>query len=107
MKARVGPRGTVTTRPDIEHSGKSVTSPLLVGSRSKVNSHCGAAVSVRTRVRSLASLSGSGIHANVTSDVGCRCGSDLVLLWLWCRWAAVALIPPLVYAAGAALKRKK
>ena len=36
---------------------------------------------------------------------------DPVLLWLWCRPAAVALIPPLTweppYATGAALKDKK
>ena len=36
---------------------------------------------------------------------------DLVLLWLWCRPAAVAPIRPLAweppYAAGTALKRKK
>ena len=35
---------------------------------------------------------------------------DPALLWLWCRLAAVALIPPLAweppYASGAALKRK-
>ena len=40
-----------------------------------------------------------------------RCGSDLVLLWLWCRLGAVALIGPLCweppYATGAALKDKK
>ena len=38
-------------------------------------------------------------------------GSDLVLLWLWCRPAVVAPIQPLAwdlpYAAGAALKKKK
>ena len=43
--------------------------------------------------------------------VGRRCGSDLVLLWLWCRPAATALIRPLAweppYAAGAALKGQK
>ena len=43
--------------------------------------------------------------------VGCRGGSDPVLLWLWCRPAAVALIQPLAwknpYAAGVAPKRKK
>ena len=43
--------------------------------------------------------------------VGCRCGSDLTLLWLWYRPAAVALIGPLAwepaYASGAALKIKK
>ena len=36
---------------------------------------------------------------------------DLVLLWLWCRPAASALIQPLAcdlsYAMGAALKRQK
>ena len=40
--------------------------------------------------------------------VGHRRGSDLPLLWLWCRPAAVVLIQPLAweppYAAGAALK---
>uniref|UniRef100_A0A8W4FRM8 Uncharacterized protein n=1 Tax=Sus scrofa TaxID=9823 RepID=A0A8W4FRM8_PIG len=43
-------------------------------------------------------------------SVGCRCGSDPVLLWLRCRLAAAALIQPLVweplYAAGVALKSK-
>ena len=38
-------------------------------------------------------------------------GSDLALLWLWCRPAAVAPIRPLAwelpYAAGVALKRQK
>ena len=42
--------------------------------------------------------------------VGLRCGSDLVLLWLWRRPAAGALIRPLAwvapYGAGAALKSK-
>ena len=41
--------------------------------------------------------------------VGHRRGSDLVLLWLWRRPAAVAPIQPLAweppYAMGAALKR--
>ena len=36
---------------------------------------------------------------------------DLVLLWLWCRRAAVALIRPLAWelphAVGVALKKKK
>jgi len=43
--------------------------------------------------------------------VGHRRGLDPVLLWLWCRLAAAALIGPIVwelpYASGAALKRKK
>ena len=36
---------------------------------------------------------------------------DPALLWLWCRLAAIALIPPLAwqlpYAAGVALKKLK
>ena len=43
--------------------------------------------------------------------VGHRHGSDLALLWLWCRPEAVALIQPVAweppYAMSAALKRKK
>ena len=43
--------------------------------------------------------------------VGCRHGSDLAWLWLWCRLAVVAPIRPLAweppYALGAALKRPK
>ena len=44
-------------------------------------------------------------------DVDHRRGSDLALLWLWHRLAAIAQIRPLAweppYAAGAALKNKK
>ena len=44
-------------------------------------------------------------------SVGCRCGSDPVLLWLWCRPAAVAPIGPLAwespYAAGADQEMEK
>ena len=47
----------------------------------------------------------------MSCGVGRRCGSDLVLLWLWCRPAAVAPIRPLAWepscAAGSALKRRK
>ena len=47
----------------------------------------------------------------MSCDVGCRCGSDLALLWLWCRVAVAALIRLLAWelphAAGAALKRPK
>ena len=47
----------------------------------------------------------------MSGGVGRRHSSDLTLLWLWWRPAAVALIQPLAwelpYAAGAALKRKK
>ena len=47
----------------------------------------------------------------VSCGVGHRRGSDLVLLWLWCRPAATVPIQPLAweppYATGAALKKKK
>ena len=47
----------------------------------------------------------------MSCGVGCRQGSDPVLLWLWCRPVATAPIQPLAwehpYAAGAALKRPK
>jgi len=47
----------------------------------------------------------------VNCGVGHTCGSDLALLWLWCRLAATAPIRPLAweppYAVGAALKRQK
>ena len=47
----------------------------------------------------------------MSCGVGGRCGSDLALLWLWCRLAAITIIKPLAlelpYAMGAALKRQK
>ena len=47
----------------------------------------------------------------MSCGVVCRCGSDLVLLWLWRRPAATALIGTLAWeppcAAGAALKKTK
>ena len=50
---------------------------------------------------------GSGFA--VTCGVGRRCGLDPMLLWLWCRPAAAAPIPPLArelpYATGVTLKR--
>ena len=43
--------------------------------------------------------------------VGCRCSSDLTLLWPWHSLVATALIRPLAwdppYAEGAALEKKK
>ena len=47
----------------------------------------------------------------MSCGVGCRCGSDPALLWLWRRLAATALIgllawePP--YAVGTVLKGQK
>ena len=47
----------------------------------------------------------------MSCGVGRRCGSDMALLWLWCRLVATAPIRPLAseppYAAGAALKKDK
>ena len=47
----------------------------------------------------------------MSCGVGHRRGSDPVLLWLWCRLAAIALIQPLAweppYAAAVALKKAK
>ena len=47
----------------------------------------------------------------MSCGVGCRCGSYPVLLWLWCRLAAIALFRSLAweppYALDAALTKKK
>ena len=54
---------------------------------------------------------GQGSGVAVSSGIGGRHSSDLVLLWLWCRPVAIAPIRPLAwelpYAVGAALKRQK
>ena len=46
----------------------------------------------------------------MSCGVGHRHGSDPLMLWLWCRAAAVALILPLAwelpYSADAALERQ-
>ena len=47
----------------------------------------------------------------MSCGVACRPSLDPALLWLWCRPAMVAPIPPLAweppYAAGVALKKTK
>ena len=47
----------------------------------------------------------------MSCGIGHRRGSDLALLWLWCRLAATALTGPLAqeppYAEGVALKKDK
>ena len=68
-------------------------------------------VSLRMRVRSLASLSQwVKDPALLKAEVGCTYGSDPTLLWLWYRLAAVALIHVLAwelpYATSVALKKK-
>ena len=66
---------------------------------------------MRFRVRSLASLSGLRIRCCRECGVGCRCGLDSTLLWLWFRLAAMAPIWPLAWesphAAGVALEKTK
>ena len=66
---------------------------------------------MRLRVRSLASLSRLGSGIALSWGVGHIHGSDSVLLWLWRRPAAIALIQPLAweppYATGVALKKQK
>ena len=82
------------------------------------NSHCGSVgqeldiVSLRMCIWSLTSLSGLKVQLLLkVCGVDCRNTSDLLLLWLWCRPEAVALIQPpdweLHYAAGVAIKKKK
>ena len=47
----------------------------------------------------------------MSCGVGCRHNSDPMLLWLWCRPAAIAPIRPLAweppYATGVALEKAK
>ena len=56
-------------------------------------------------------LVGQGSGVAMSCGVSRRCGSDLALLWLWCRLVVTAPIPPLAwelpYATGAVLKKKK
>ena len=45
----------------------------------------------------------------MNGGVGCRLGSHLVFLWLWCRPATAPIGPPAwepPYATGVALKRQ-
>ena len=66
---------------------------------------------MRMRVRPLTLLVGWGSGIAVSCGVGCRCGSDPVLLWLCHRMVALALIQSLAwelpYAMGVALKSKE
>ena len=67
--------------------------------------------SMRTRVQCLALLSGLRIWHYCEVWCSHRCSSDPMLLCLWCRPAATALIWPLAreppYAMGVALKTQK
>ena len=54
---------------------------------------------------------GQGYGTAMSCGVGHRCGSELVLLWQWCRLAAEAPIQPRAWelpsVAGVTLKKKK
>ena len=77
------------------------------------SSHRGAVVMNPTSIHEdMSSILGLAQWVNsvaVSCGVGCRCGSDPVLLWLWCRLAAAAPIQPLAcelpYAMGTALEK--
>ena len=43
----------------------------------------------------------------VSCSVGCRCGSNPALLWLWCRQAATAPIHPLAWELPYAKRQKE
>ena len=61
-------------------------------------------ISMRMLVWSLASLSESGIcHCHESCGVGCRHSLDPMLLWLWCRLAAVVLIRHLTWELPSAM----
>mgnify|MGYP001354307167 CR=1 FL=1 len=67
-------------------------------------------VSIKMWVLSLTHSVGKGSNIAKSCSVGCRCSSDLALLWLWCRPIAAALIRSLAwelpYVAGVAVKIK-
>ena len=80
----------------------------------KESSHCGTAetnpTSSREDVGSIPGLTQWDLALLLTCGVGCRHSSDPVLLWFWCRLAAVAPIQALAqelsHGSGAALKKK-
>ena len=79
------------------------------------SSHCGAVKMNPTRNHVVVGLiPGLGQWQSdiaMSCGVGCRHGSDLMLLWLWYRLVSTALIRPLAweptYAMGAALEKDK
>ena len=64
---------------------------------------------MKVQVPSLALFNGLRTSVTLSCAIGHRCGSDIVLLWLWSGLAAVAPIVHLAWelpcAAGVALKR--
>ena len=100
------------------HGNTSDGSPTPMNSdtftRHQGSSHHGSVVAKLTSIHEHAGLiPGPTQWAKdlMLPELWCRssCGSDLVLLWLCCRLAAVALIQPLAWRlhVGVALKKKK
>ena len=92
----------------------SIYLSIFIKITSNKSSHRGSAETNLTRNREVAGLIPSlaqwvkDLAVAVSCGVGRRHSSDL-MLWLWCRPVAVALIGPLawepLYAAGVALKK--
>ena len=61
------------------------------------NSHCGAVLTNPTSIHKGCWFDPWPFSVGKSCNAGCRCGSDLALLCLWCRLAAVALIRPLAW----------
>ena len=65
----------------------------------------------KVAIQSLALLSGLKIRCCLSCGVGCRCGLDPTLLWLWHRPVATAPIQPLAweppYATGSGPRKDK
>ena len=61
------------------------------------NSHCGAVLTNPTSIHKGCWFDPWPFSVGKSCNAGCRCGSDLALLCLWCRLAAVALIRPLTW----------
>ena len=94
-----------------------VERPIIVKMHSWGSSYCNAGETNPARNQEvLGSIPGlsqwvKGSGGAVSCGVGHRCGSDLALLWLWYRPAAVVPVRPLAweppYVMGVAPKSKK
>ena len=105
----------LTSSAILKHHSRQPSSPLRLTLKLKIRSSCcGTAETNPTRNHDIAGLIPGlaqwvgGSSVAVSCGVGCRHGSDPVLLWLWCRPTAAALVRPLTweppYAVSVALK---